>query len=38
MTLSIPLYAALMALSVWWITRFQYGHAEWVWRTLTYGT
>jgi len=37
MTLSIPLYAALMALSVWWITRFRYGPAEWVWRTLTYG-
>ena len=38
MTLSIPLYAALMALSVWWIRRFRYGPAEWVWRTLTYGT
>ncbi len=24
--------------SRWWLARFQYGPAEWVWRSLTYGT
>jgi uncharacterized protein len=31
------IYFAEMALSVWWLTRFQFGPAEWLWRSLTYG-
>lgn len=38
MLLSVPLYVVLMVLSVWWVKRFQFGPAEWLWRTLTYGT
>jgi len=30
-------YALLVVLSVWWLRRFQFGPAEWVWRTITYG-
>jgi uncharacterized protein len=33
----IAVYAAQMAFSRWWLARFAYGPAEWVWRTLTYG-
>ncbi len=31
------IYFAEMALSVWWLKRFQFGPAEWLWRSLTYG-
>jgi len=31
------LYAAQMALSSWWLRRYAFGPAEWLWRTLTYG-
>jgi uncharacterized protein len=27
-----------VALSSWWLTRFQFGPMEWVWRSLTYAT
>ena len=37
MVLSFPIFGLLMILSVWWIARFRYGPAEWLWRTLTYG-
>ena len=37
MVLSSPIFGLLMILSVWWIARFRYGPAEWLWRTLTYG-
>ncbi|MGI8422715.1 MAG: DUF418 domain-containing protein [Chloroflexota bacterium] len=37
MLLSVPVYVALMLLSVWWVKHFRYGPAEWLWRTLTYG-
>ena len=30
-------YAFLVALSVWWMRRFRFGPAEWLWRTITYG-
>ncbi len=30
-------YAAQLALARWWLTRFRFGPAEWVWRSLTYG-
>ncbi|MBI2682854.1 MAG: DUF418 domain-containing protein [Acidobacteriales bacterium] len=39
--LTLPLvfviYFAEMRLSVWWLERYQFGPAEWLWRTLTYG-
>lgn len=30
-------YAAQILLSRWWLGRFAYGPAEWLWRALTYG-
>ena len=30
-------FAAQMIFSRWWLGRFAYGPAEWVWRALTYG-
>jgi len=39
--ISIPLALAFFALQVlfshWWMARFRFGPAEWLWRTLTYG-
>jgi uncharacterized protein len=32
------LFAALVAFSSFWLGRFRFGPAEWVWRSLTYGT
>ena len=37
MVLSVPIFGVLMVLSMWWIARFRYGPAEWLWRTLAYG-
>jgi uncharacterized protein len=34
----IVAYAAQIAFSRWWLSRYAYGPAEWVWRALTYGT
>jgi len=31
------MYASMIFLSVWWMGRFRFGPAEWLWRTLTYG-
>lgn len=31
------IFAAELALSVWWMRRFRFGLLEWLWRTLTYG-
>ena len=31
------LFAAQIAFSRWWLARFRFGPAEWVWRSLTYG-
>jgi uncharacterized protein len=31
------LYAAQVKFSVWWLERYQFGPAEWLWRSLTYG-
>jgi uncharacterized membrane protein YeiB len=28
--------AAQVALSHWWLARFRYGPAEWLWRAITY--
>ena len=32
------LFAALVAFSTFWLRRFRFGPAEWIWRSLTYGT
>jgi uncharacterized protein len=37
LALTIVIYALQLPLSVWWLRRFQYGPAEWLWRSLTYG-
>jgi uncharacterized protein len=35
--LSMAIFTAQMAFSRWWLARYRFGPAEWVWRTLTYG-
>jgi uncharacterized protein len=35
--ITLILFACQMAASTWWLARFRYGPAEWLWRTLTYG-
>jgi uncharacterized protein len=35
--LALVIFAAQMAFSRWWLARYRFGPAEWVWRTLTYG-
>ncbi len=35
--LTIVLYLIQIPISHWWMKRFQYGPAEWLWRSLTYG-
>lgn len=35
--LSCAIYALQIPLSVWWMRRFRFGPAEWLWRSLTYG-
>jgi uncharacterized protein len=35
--LSILIYLLQIPISHWWMKRFQYGPAEWLWRSLTYG-
>jgi uncharacterized protein len=34
--LALALCAAQIALSHWWLARFRYGPAEWLWRAITY--
>ena len=34
--LTLALYGIQLPLSVWWLNRFRFGPAEWVWRSLTY--
>lgn len=31
------IFSALTAVSRWWLTRYRFGPAAWLWRTLTYG-
>jgi uncharacterized protein len=33
----LALFALQVAFSHWWLARFRYGPAEWLWRTATYG-
>jgi len=35
--LSVVIFFAQIAVSGWWLRRYRFGPAEWVWRTLTYG-
>ena len=35
--LSIAIIAAQAAISRWWLARYRFGPAEWLWRSLTYG-
>ena len=34
---AVALFALQIPLSRWWLGRFRFGPAEWLWRTLTYG-
>jgi len=36
--LSITIFWAQVVVSGWWLRRYRFGPAEWVWRTLTYGS
>ncbi|HEX5747495.1 MAG TPA: DUF418 domain-containing protein [Archangium sp.] len=35
--LTLVIFAVQVVLSHWWLGRFRFGPAEWVWRSLTYG-
>jgi len=35
--LTVLIYLIQIPVSNWWMKRFRYGPAEWVWRSLTYG-
>ena len=37
LVLTIVIFAMQVVLSRWWLGRFRYGPAEWLWRSLTYG-
>jgi len=34
---TLLIYTFQISLSVWWLERFRFGPAEWLWRSLTYG-
>jgi uncharacterized protein len=34
---TVVLFAIQMAVSTWWLKRYRFGPAEWLWRTMTYG-
>jgi uncharacterized protein len=34
--LTIPVFIAQVLFSRWWLSRYQYGPVEWLWRALTY--
>jgi len=35
--LPLAIFCVQVAFSHWWLARFRFGPAEWVWRSLTYG-
>ena len=35
--LALGIFAGQILLSHWWLSRFRFGPAEWLWRSLTYG-
>jgi uncharacterized protein len=36
--LALSVWLVQVPLSVWWLKRFRFGPAEWLWRSLTYGS
>jgi len=38
LALTVLIYGLQLPLSVWWLRHFRFGPAEWLWRTLTYGS
>jgi uncharacterized protein len=38
LVLSVAIFAAQILFSSWWLRRFRFGPAEWLWRSLTYGS
>jgi uncharacterized protein len=34
---TLSLFSLQVTFSVWWLRRYQFGPAEWLWRSLTYG-
>jgi uncharacterized protein len=36
--LALAVWSAQVPASVWWLRRFSFGPAEWLWRSLTYGS
>ena len=37
LALTFALYRLQISLSDWWLSRYRFGPAEWMWRSLTYG-
>jgi hypothetical protein len=35
--IAVGLYIIQIFVSRWWLSRYRYGPAEWLWRSLTYG-
>jgi len=35
--LTLLIFPVQVLLSIWWVRRFRFGPAEWLWRSLTYG-
>jgi uncharacterized protein len=38
LVISVAIFGAQILFSSWWLRRFRFGPAEWLWRSLTYGT
>jgi uncharacterized protein len=38
LALTLAIYTGQLFLSRWWLARFRFGPAEWLWRTLGYGS
>lgn len=38
LVIAVLTFAAQIWLSSWWLSRFRFGPAEWLWRSLTYGS
>ena len=36
LVLTVALYLTQIPLSRWWLKRYRFGPAEWLWRSLTY--
>ncbi len=34
---AVVIFGLQLLISLWWLKRFRFGPAEWLWRTLTYG-